>query len=64
MIKNAFEVRSDHFEEHPNGCQYHFKRSFSEDPTLSDQLFNLLETAFPEIGISRVAETGRMLGAA
>lgn len=44
--------------------QYHFKRSFSEDPTLSDQLFNLLETAFPGIGISRAAETGRMLGAA
>ena len=64
MIKNAFEVRSDHFEEHPNGCQYHFKRSFSEEPTLSDQVFNLLETAFPGIGISRAAETGRMLGAA
>lgn len=44
--------------------QYHFKRSFSEDPSLSNKLFNLLETAFPGIGISRGAETGRMLGAA
>lgn len=44
--------------------QYHFKRSFSEDPSLSNKLFNLLETAFPGIGISRAAETGRMLGAA
>lgn len=43
--------------------QYLFKRSFSENPTLSAQLFNLLETAFPGIGISRAAETGRMLGA-
>lgn len=44
--------------------QYLFKRSFSEDPTLSDQLFNLLETAFPGVGISRAAETARKLGAA
>ncbi len=41
--------------------QYRFKRSFSEDPTLSDQLFNLLETTFP--GISRAAESIRGLGA-
>lgn len=44
--------------------QYHFKRSFSEDPSLSNKLFILLETAFPGIGISRAAETGRILGAA
>lgn len=43
--------------------QYRFKRSFSEDPTLSEQLFNLLETVFPEIGISHAAEVGRVLGA-
>ena len=43
--------------------QYRFKRSFYEDPTLSQRLFNLLEIVFPEIEISRAAETGRKLGA-
>lgn len=41
--------------------QYRFQRSFSQDPTLSDRLFNLLETTFP--GISGTAESGRTLGA-
>ncbi len=41
--------------------QYRFKGSFSEDPTLSARLFNLLETAFP--GISSAAESIRRLGA-
>lgn len=43
--------------------QYRFQRSFSEDPTLSEQLFNLLEVVFPEIGISYAAECARKLGA-
>lgn len=43
--------------------QYRFKRSFYEDPTIRQRLFNLLEIVFPEIEISRVAETARMLGA-
>jgi GNAT superfamily N-acetyltransferase len=43
--------------------QYRFQRSFSEDPTLSKQLFNLLEVVFPEIGISNAAECARRLGA-
>ncbi len=43
--------------------QYRFQRSFSEDPTLSKQLFNLLEVVFPEIGISGAAECARKLGA-
>jgi len=41
--------------------QYRFKRSFSEDPTLSQRFFHLLETVFP--GVSRTVETARMLGA-
>lgn len=41
--------------------QYHFQRSFSEDPTISKRLFNLLETIFP--GLSSLAEIGRVLGA-
>lgn len=43
--------------------QYRFQRSFYEDPTIRQRLFNLLEIVFPEIGISRVAETARRLGA-
>lgn len=43
--------------------QYRFKRSFSEDPALSQGLFHLLETVFPDIGISSAAEVGRVLGA-
>lgn len=43
--------------------QYRFQRSFSEDATLSKQLFNLLEVVFPEIGISNAAECARRLGA-
>lgn len=43
--------------------QYRFKRSFSEDPALSQRLFHLLETVFPEIGISSAAQVGRVLGA-
>jgi GNAT superfamily N-acetyltransferase len=43
--------------------QYRFQRSFSDDSTLSDRLFNLLETVFPEIGISNAAQIGRKLGA-
>jgi predicted N-acetyltransferase YhbS len=41
--------------------KYRFKRSFSEDSTLSDRLFNLLETTFP--GITEEAESIRKLGA-
>lgn len=41
--------------------QYRFKRSFFEDPTLSQRFFHLLETVFP--GVSRAVETARMLGA-
>ena len=41
--------------------QYHFQQSFSEDPTLSKRLFDLLETVFPEV--SQAAATGRALGA-
>ena len=43
--------------------QYRFQRSFSEDPTLSSRLFNLLEVVFPEIGISNAAECVKKLGA-
>jgi GNAT superfamily N-acetyltransferase len=43
--------------------QYHFQRSFAEDITLSDRLFNLLEIVFPEIGIRDAAQVGRALGA-
>ena len=43
--------------------QYRFQRSFYEDTTIRQRLFNLLEIVFPEIGISRVAETARILGA-
>ncbi|MBD6615617.1 GNAT family N-acetyltransferase [Komarekiella sp. 'clone 1'] len=41
--------------------QYHFKQSFSADPTLSDKLFDLVEDTFP--GLSSLAECGRKLGA-
>lgn len=41
--------------------QYHFRRSFFEEPTLSARLFDLLETVFP--GISRTAGCSRALGA-
>lgn len=41
--------------------QYRFKRSFSEDATLSSRLFNLLESTFA--GISRTAESARALSA-
>jgi GNAT superfamily N-acetyltransferase len=43
--------------------QYRFQRSFFEDPTLSDRLFDLLEIVFPGLGISKAAEMGRKLGA-
>ncbi|NJM68822.1 MAG: GNAT family N-acetyltransferase [Scytonema sp. RU_4_4] len=43
--------------------KYCFQRSFSQDPTLSSRLFNLLEVVFPEIGISNAAECARKLGA-
>jgi hypothetical protein len=36
-------------------------RSFSDDPTLSQRLFHLLEAAFP--GISDIAQHARTLGA-
>jgi GNAT superfamily N-acetyltransferase len=42
--------------------QYRFRRSFSEDPTLSHNLFNLLEVVFP--GIRDAAARIRKLGAA
>ncbi len=41
--------------------QYRFKRSFSEDATLSSKLFNLLESTFT--GIRRTAESARALNA-
>lgn len=41
--------------------QYRFKRSFSEDATLSSRLFNLLESTFA--GIRRTAESARALNA-
>ncbi|PHM09270.1 GNAT family N-acetyltransferase [Nostoc sp. 'Peltigera malacea cyanobiont' DB3992] len=41
--------------------QYRFKQSFSDDPSLSDKLFNLMEVTFP--GISSLAECARKLGA-
>lgn len=40
--------------------QYRFKRSFTEDPTLSDRLFELLEIVFP--GISSLAATIEGIG--
>jgi GNAT superfamily N-acetyltransferase len=43
--------------------QYRFQKSFADDATLSDRLFNLLEIVFPEIKISDAAQVGRMLGA-
>jgi GNAT superfamily N-acetyltransferase len=43
--------------------QYRFRRSFTEDPTLSDRLFNLVEVVFPEIGVRDAAERSRQLGA-
>ncbi|HEY9668700.1 MAG TPA: GNAT family N-acetyltransferase [Coleofasciculaceae cyanobacterium] len=42
---------------------YRFKRSFSDDPTLSPRLFLLLEAAFPGLGISNIAQHARTLGA-
>lgn len=42
---------------------YRFKRSFSDDPTLSQKLFPLLEGAFPGLEISRLAQHARVLGA-
>jgi GNAT superfamily N-acetyltransferase len=42
---------------------YRFRRSFSDDPTLSNRLFNLLEIVFPELNISEAAECARRLGA-
>ncbi|MFQ4144256.1 GNAT family N-acetyltransferase [Chlorogloeopsis sp. ULAP02] len=42
--------------------QYRFRQSFSEDPRLSDRLFNLLEIAFP--GVRDAAARIRKLGAA
>jgi predicted N-acetyltransferase YhbS len=41
--------------------QYRFKQSFSEDCTLRDRLFDLLETTFP--GIRKAAQSIRELGA-
>lgn len=41
--------------------QYRFKQSFSDDPSLSDKLFDLMEVTFP--GISSLAECARKLGA-
>ncbi len=43
--------------------KYRFQRSFAEDPSISDRLFNLLEIVFPEIKISDAAQVGRTLGA-
>ncbi len=43
--------------------QYRFQRSFSEDSTLSDRLFNLLDVVFPEINIINAAQQARKLGA-
>lgn len=43
--------------------QYHFKRSFLDEPHLSPQLFHLLETAFPEIEIRYMAQQASLLGA-
>ena len=43
--------------------QYRFKRSFYEDPTIRQRLFNLLDIVYTDIEISRVAETARILGA-
>jgi predicted N-acetyltransferase YhbS len=42
---------------------YQFKRSFVEDASLSDRLFNLLDTVFPGIGLSQRAALVRKLGA-
>ncbi|MBW4575110.1 MAG: GNAT family N-acetyltransferase [Aphanothece sp. CMT-3BRIN-NPC111] len=39
------------------------QQSFVEDPSLSDRLFDLLETVFPEIGLRQLANIGRKLGA-
>ncbi|MGF1933718.1 MAG: GNAT family N-acetyltransferase [Nostoc sp. ChiQUE02] len=41
--------------------QYRFKQSFSDDPSLSDKLFDLMEVTFP--GLSSLAECARKLGA-
>jgi GNAT superfamily N-acetyltransferase len=44
--------------------QYHFQQSFTESPTLSPQLFNLLEIVFPGLEITQLAQQARKLGAA
>jgi GNAT superfamily N-acetyltransferase len=41
---------------------YKFKHSFAEDNTLSPRLFNLLESAFPGLGLNALAEQARKLG--
>jgi GNAT superfamily N-acetyltransferase len=43
--------------------QYKFQYSFSDDPTLSQKLFSLLEIAFLGLGIKDSAETASSLGA-
>lgn len=42
----------------------HFRRSFQTDPSLCEQLFGLLEEAFPGLGLADAAERSRLLGAA
>ena len=45
--------------------QHHnFQQSFAKNPTLSPQLFNLLEIVFPGIELTQLAEQARKLGAA
>lgn len=41
---------------------YRFQKSFA-DPTLSKQLFTLLETVFPSLGLSSLPESMRAMGA-
>jgi GNAT superfamily N-acetyltransferase len=43
---------------------HHFQQSFTENTTLSPQLFNLLEIVFPGLEINKLAEQARRLGAA
>ncbi len=42
--------------------QNHFRRSFTDDPTLSQRLFDLLDVVFP--GVRKVAQNARQMGAA
>lgn len=42
--------------------QDHFRRSFTDDPTLSQRLFDLLDVVFP--GCAHVAQNAREMGAA